>query len=101
MSSSEITDWAAVIVGGPAILVALVALVSNRFFQTREALARLLERFDSAAFSTLMWRMEQLTRPGPDEQLSLQPVYVDQLRKELVENDSPEKCELLAQAVGS
>ena len=62
-------------------LIALVAYVSSRSFQTHESLSRLVERYEAAGLHTLMWRMEQATRGEGKTNWSLDPVSVKEFRE--------------------
>lgn len=76
-------DWASIGIGVVAVLIALSAYVNNRSFQTREALGKLLESYERAGWHTLMWRVEQLTRPSEGTNWSTAPVTPTELRKRL------------------
>jgi hypothetical protein len=47
-----------------AIVIAALAFMSDRWFRRRDALSKLLERFEAAGFYVLIWRGEYLTRPA-------------------------------------
>jgi hypothetical protein len=66
-------------------VVAFVALLSNRSFQTRDALGRLLEEFNARGFNVLIWRGEQVTRPGQGS-WSLDTQDIDELRARLTKS---------------
>ena len=65
------------ITAGAAIFVAVLAFLSDRWFRRRDALLRLLERFEAAGFYVLIWRGEMRTRRG--ELWSLDRVAVGDL----------------------
>jgi hypothetical protein len=74
----------ALIAASVAGFVALLALWSDRYFRTRDALSKLLDRFETAGFHVLLWRIEQLTRPsGTKDATRLDRVDADELRTSL------------------
>ena len=71
-----------------ALLIAFLAFWSNRSFQTRIALSRLLERFETRRFDLLMWRMEQVSRQG-HKLGSIHRVDIDDLKQSLSNEPQP------------
>lgn len=92
------SGWFALAAAAAAAVVALVAYVSDRSFRTRDALSKLLERFESAGFHVLMWRMEQLTRGDGEKSWSLARVDLDELKTSTTGARSDAKKRLLEQA---
>jgi hypothetical protein len=91
--------WASLAVGSAAVAVAAIAFVSNRSFQTRDALMRLLATYEERGFRTRMSRVEQLTRERAGGELdSIGPVDVGELTMSL--EGEPPKLRLLRRVLG-
>lgn len=82
-ASTDYRSWAAgaaAVAAVVAVAVAMITLLSDRFFRRRDALSKLLERFESAGFYVLMWRGERIGRPG-DAAWALDSIDVGDIEK--------------------
>jgi hypothetical protein len=97
VASTDYASWAAVAAAVGALITAVVALLSDRFYRRRDALSKLLDRFEAAGFYVLMWRGERIGRPGEDAS-SLDPINIEDLEKRCADDaaDSRRIAQLLA-----
>lgn len=99
--SAGYASWAAVAAAAAALIAAgigVATLVSDRFYRRRDALSKLLERFEAAGFYVLVWRGEMIGRRNREPAWSLQPIDVAELERRAASDaaDSRRIAQLLA-----
>lgn len=96
---ASLGGWPTLAVTLAAFGVGSLAFGSDRSFRTRDALSKLLERFEVGGFHVFIWRMEQVTRPVGAAASSIERIKIDEFKGGLSGSQAEAKKTLIEEVL--